>query len=311
MRWSYLEVTILQYRNYHLYIILSDYTKYMKSSHEGQSKKLRITRHTPAYWRVTFDNPPLNLLDPEVTYELRDLINQMEASKELKVVVFDSANPDFYMGHVDLIRAGEFSTEVGPTGLRILPDFLQRLARLSVISIASIRGRARGVGAEFVEGLDIRFGSREKMILGQIEVGSAVVPGGGGSVYLPSLVGRSRALEIIASSEDYDADNPERYGWINRAIPDEELDTFVDKFARRIAFFDKDALTEAKRLVNRASHLPDDSQLVAAEAAFFRLLARPETQTHISKLMARGLQQQGDFELRLGHYLGKSQSENQ
>jgi enoyl-CoA hydratase/carnithine racemase len=311
MRWSYLQVTILQYCNYHLYIILSDYTKYMKSSHEGHSKKLRITRHTPAYWRVTFDNPPLNLLDPEVTYELRDLINQMEASKELKVVVFDSANPEFYIGHVDLIRAGEFSTEVGPTGLRILPDFLQRLARLPVISIASIRGRARGVGAEFVEGLDIRFGSKEKMILGQIEVGSAVVPGGGGSVYLPLLVGRSRALEIIASSEDYDADIAERYGWINRAIPDAELDTFVDRFARRIALFNKEALTEAKRLVNRASRLPDDAPLAAAEAAFFRLLARPETQTHISKLMAMGLQQEGDFELRLGHYLGTSQSENQ
>jgi enoyl-CoA hydratase/carnithine racemase len=311
MRWSYLQVTILQHCNYHLYIILSDYTKYMKSSQDGHSKKLRIARHTPAYWRITFDNPPLNLLDPEVTYELRDLINQMEASKELKVVVFDSANPDFYIGHVDLIRAGEFSSEVGPTGLRILPDFLQRLALLPVISIASVRGRARGVGAEFVEGLDIRFGSREKMILGQIEVGSAVVPGGGGSVYLPSLVGRSRALEIIASSEDYDADIAERYGWINRAIPDAELDAFVDRFARRIASFDKEALAEAKRLVNRASRLPDDAQLAAAEAAFFRLLARPETQTHISKLMAMGLQQEGDFELRLGHYLGKSQVENQ
>lgn len=109
------------------------------------SMKLRVTHHTPAYWRVTFDNPPLNLLDPEVTYELRDLINQMEITNELKVIVFDSANPDFYIGHVDLIRAGEFSTDVGPTGLRILPDFLQRLAHLPVISIASIRGRARGV----------------------------------------------------------------------------------------------------------------------------------------------------------------------
>jgi enoyl-CoA hydratase/carnithine racemase len=283
----------------------------MNPSVEDRFKKLRITQHSPSYWRVTFDNPPLNLLDPEVTYELRDLMNQMETTKELKVVVFDSANPDFYIGHVDLIRAGEFSTDVGPTGLRILPDFLQRLAQLPVISIASIRGRARGVGAEFIEGLDIRFGSREKMILGQIEVGSAVVPGGGGSVYLPLIVGRSRALEIIASSEDYDADIAERYGWINRAIPDAELDAFVDKFARRIASFDKEALTEAKRLVNRTSRLADDAQLAAAEAAFFRLLARPETQTHISKLMKQGLQQQGDFELRLGHYLGKSQVENQ
>lgn len=268
------------------------------------SMKLRVTHHTPAYWRVTFDNPPLNLLDPEVTYELRDLINQMEITNELKVIVFDSANPDFYIGHVDLIRAGGFSTDVGPTGLRILPDFLQRLAHLPVISIASIRGRARGVGAEFVEGLDIRFGSKEKMILGQIEVGSAVVPGGGGSVYLPLLVVRARALEIIAGSDDYDADTAELYGWINRAIPDAELDDFVDRFARRIASFDKEVLTEAKRLVNRASRLPDDAQLVSAEAAFFRLLSRAETQARISKLVARGFQQHGDFELKLGHNLG-------
>lgn len=266
--------------------------------------KLRITRHSPAYWRATFDNPPLNLLDPEVAYELRELINQMETSKELKVIVFDSADPDFYIGHVDIIRAGEFPTDVDPTGLRILPDFLQRLAHLPVISIASIRGRARGIGAEFVEGLDIRFGSREKMILGQIEVGSALIPGSGGCVYLPLLVGRSRALEIIASSEDYDADTAERYGWINRAIPDAELDDFVDRFARRVSSFDKEALTEAKRQVNRASRLPDDAQLVAAGTAFVRMLTRPNTQARISKLMSRGLQQRGDFELRLGHYLG-------
>ena len=132
-------------------------------------KKLRITHHSPAYWRATFDNPPLNLLDPEVTYELRELIDQMETSKELKVIVFDSADPDFYIGQVDIVRAGEFPTYVDPTGLRILPDFLQRLALLPVVSIASILGRARGIGAEFVEGLDIRFGSREKMILKSIQ----------------------------------------------------------------------------------------------------------------------------------------------
>jgi enoyl-CoA hydratase/carnithine racemase len=266
--------------------------------------KIRITHHSPAYWRATFDNPPLNLFDPEVGLELRELINQMETSKELKVVVFDSADTDFYIGHVDIVRASEFPTAVDPTGLRILPDFLHRLAHLPVISIASIRGRARGIGAEFVEGLDIRFGSREKMILGQIEVGSALIPGSGGSVYLPILVGRSRALEIIAGSEDYDADTAERYGWINRAIPDAELDDFVDRFARRVSSYDKEALAEAKRLVNRASSLPDNEQLVAAGTAFVRMLTRPDTQERISNLMSRGLQQRGDLELRLGRYLG-------
>ena len=267
-------------------------------------KKLRITRHSPAYWRITFDNPPLNLMDPEIFHELRDLINQFEAANELKVVVFDSANPDFYIAHVDILRAAETATDVGPTGLRVLPDFMQRLSRLPVISIASIRGRARGIGAEFVEGLDIRFGSRERMILGQIEVGAALIPGSGGSVYLPLLVGRARALEIIASSEDYDADTAERYGWINRAIPDAELDDFVDRFARRIASFEKKALTEAKRLVNRSSLLPDDASLVAAGETFIRMLTWPETRSRLAKIVERGLQKTGDFELRLGHHLG-------
>jgi enoyl-CoA hydratase/carnithine racemase len=264
-------------------------------------KKLHITLHSPAYWRVTFDNPPLNLIDPDILHELRDLINQFEAANELKVVVFDSANQDFYIAHVDI---NQISPDVGPTGLRLLPDFMQRLSRLPVISIASIRGRARGIGAEFVEGLDIRFGSREKMILGQPEVGAALIPGGGGSVYLPLLVGRARALEIIASSEDYDADTAERYGWINRAIPDAELDDFVDKFARRIAFFEKKALTEAKRLVNRSSLLPDDARLAAAGETFIRMQTWPETRSRIAKIVERGFQKPGDFELRLGHHLG-------
>ena len=241
--------------NVHHCIIIIKYTQ------SFIMKKLHITRHSPAYWRVTFDNPPLNLIDPEVLHELQDLINQFEADSELKVVVFDSANPEFYIAHVDILRGGgRGPTDVGPTGLRILPDFMQCLSRFPVISIASIRGRARGIGAEFVEGLDIRFGSREKMILGQPEVGAALIPGTGGTVYLPLLVGRARALEIVAGSEDYDADTAERYGWINRAIPDAELDDFVDRFARRIASFEKKALIEAKRLVNRSSLLPDDAQ---------------------------------------------------
>jgi enoyl-CoA hydratase/carnithine racemase len=267
--------------------------------------KLLITRHSSAYWRITIDNPPLNLIDPEVLHELQGLINQFEADSELKVAVFDSANPEFYIAHVDILQGGgRGPTDVGPTGLRILSDFLQRLSRLPVITIASIRGRARGIGAEFVEGLDIRFGSREKMILGQPEVGAALIPGSGGTVYLPLLVGRARALEIIVGSEDYDADTAERYGWINRAIPDADLDDFVDRFARRIASFEKKALAEAKRLVNRSSLLPDDAHFVAAGETFLRMLTWPETRARIDNILKQGFQKPGDFELRLGHHIG-------
>jgi enoyl-CoA hydratase/carnithine racemase len=142
------------------------------------------------------------------------------------------------------------------------------------------------------------------MILGQPEVGAALIPGAGGTVYLPLLVGRARALEIIAGSENYDTETAERYGWINRAIPDAELDDFVDRLARRIASFEKKALTEAKRLVNQSSILPDDAHLVAAGETFLRMLTWPETQSRVAKILERGFQKPGDFELRLGHHLG-------
>jgi enoyl-CoA hydratase/carnithine racemase len=137
------------------------------------------------------------------------------------------------------------------------------------------------------------------MILGQIEVGSALIPGSGGTVYLPLLVGRARALEIIAGSEDYDADTAERYGWINRAIPDAELDDFVDRFARRIASFERKALTEAKRLVNQSSLLPYDAHLLAAGKTFIQMLTMPETRSRIAQTVEHGLQKPGDYELSL------------
>ena len=272
-----------------------------RSEKISTTEQIRLERRLPSYWRVTFDIPPLNIFGPKAIPQLNEIITAIETDQNVKVVVFDSANPDFYIAHVDI---SQISPDVGPTGLRLLPDFMQRLSRLPVISIASIRGRARGIGAEFVEGLDIRFGSREKMILGQPEVGAALIPGAGGSVYLPLLVGRARALEIIASSEDYDADTAERYGWINRAIPDAELDDFVDRFARRIASFEKKALIEAKRLVNRSSLLPDDARLAAAGETFLRMRTWPETRSRIAKILEQGFQKPGDFELRLGHHLG-------
>lgn len=268
--------------------------------------KLRITQHTPTFWRATFDNPPLNLLDPELLDELSALMDAMEASPTLVVVVFDSADPDFFMAHYDLLRADETSKALGATGLRLLPDFTTRLARLPVVSIASIRGRARGVGSEFALACDMRFGSRERLILAQPEVGLGVVPGGGGAERLPLAVGRSRALEIIVGSEDYDAETAERYGWINRALPDAELDAFVDRYARRVASFGKATIAAAKRLVNRASPKPDDAQLIASEDAFTRALDWPSTKARVAWSLGRGFQQRSAFELHMGPALAPS-----
>src|SRR6266566_8922754 len=201
---------------------------------------LRIIEETSAYWRVLFDHPPLNIVGVGMFEGLQDLLARMDASPSLRVVVFESANPDFYLAHFDLSEASlNLLKTAGPSGLPILMDTFVRLTKSPVVSIAKIRGRARGVGSEFVLACDMRFASREKAVLAQVEVGSGVHPGGGGTERLPALVGRGRALEIIIGSDDFDGETAERYGYVNRALQDSALDGFVDKFARRIATFDR------------------------------------------------------------------------
>src|SRR5207253_6143129 len=148
----------------------------------------------------------------------------------------------------------------GPAGLQPLPDMLVRLSRAPVVSIASIRGRATGVGSELALACDMRFASREKAILSQWEVGAALVPGGGPMARLPRLMGRGRALEVLLGADDVSGDLAERYGYVNRSLPDAQVDGFVDNLAKRVASFDKHAIAETKRLVNTAS-LPPDSEI--------------------------------------------------
>ncbi|MFE4424952.1 enoyl-CoA hydratase/isomerase family protein [Streptomyces sp. NPDC056817] len=181
-------------------------------------------------------------------------------------------------------------------------DALIRLSRHPVVSIAKIRGRARGVASEFVLACDMRFASHEKAVLGQPEVGSGVIPGGGGTERLPLLVGRGRALEITLGSDDIDADTAERYGYVNRALPDDELDAFVDTLARRIASFDRRPLEAAKNLVNNVSLPPLDRQL-EGRAVFAQALGWPETRKRMDVLFSRGMQTRGDLESDFGAHL--------
>jgi enoyl-CoA hydratase/carnithine racemase len=161
-----------------------------------------------------------------------------------------------------------------------------RLAHSEVLSIALIRGRVRGGGSEFTMACDIRFASREKAIFGQPEVGTGLIPGGGALQRLPLLVGRSRAIEIILGADDYDAETAERYGWINRAIPDAEFDSFVANYVRRILSFDKEVLTTAKKTINQHG-LPDPDQLQATQDVFFTTFEWPGTRERTPKLLAR------------------------
>ncbi|SFJ47948.1 Enoyl-CoA hydratase/carnithine racemase [Paenibacillus sp. UNC496MF] len=263
-----------------------------------------VNRKTPAYWRVTFHNPPINLLDPDTIYELLTLMDRFETDPELKVVVFDSADPDYFIAHYDMARAGEAQKTPSASDLPAWFDFTTRLAKSSVVSIAEIRGRARGIGSEFALACDMRFASREKAVFGQPEVAVGVVPGGGGNEMLARLAGRARALEIVLGADDYDAGTAERYGWINRALPDAELTGFVDNLAHRIASFDSRTLSEAKRLLNRAG-LPDAPELIESRTAFLSLAVTESTRETLTKAIAQGLGRAGGFELDLGARLGR------
>src|SRR6266853_2088807 len=211
-----------------------------KTDLTATNRQIRLTRRSPAYWRVTINHPPLNIFGPDTIPQLNEIITAIETDAELKVVVFDSAIEGFFMTHYDFLAKIEDTTSLppGPTGLQPLPDMLVRLSRASVVSIASIRGRATGVGSELALACDMRFASREKAILSHFEVGAGIVPGGGPMAQLTRLMGRGRALEVILSANDIPGDVAELYGYVNRSLPDVDLDGFVDALATRIASFD-------------------------------------------------------------------------
>ena len=267
--------------------------------------QIHLTRRSPAYWRVTFNNPPINVMGPEMVREFQKIIEALESDEQVRVVVFDSAVEDYFLNHSDFTARLEDLTSMpaGASGLPPWPDFLVRLTRLPVASIALIRGRATGNGSEILLACDMSFASREKAIISQWEVGVGMVAGGGPMARLPQLIGRNRALEVLLSSEDIRADQAEAYGYINRALPDDELDAYVEALATRIAGFDKWAIANTKRLVNTS--LPPDVELGAGWDACIASLGRPAAQNRIKALMARGFHKPGDVENRLGYHLGQ------
>jgi enoyl-CoA hydratase/carnithine racemase len=268
--------------------------------------RILLTRRSPTYWRVTFDLPPLNIFGPAAIPQLDEIVTALETDEEVRVVVFDSAVDGFFLTHYDFTAKLEDTTRIppGPTGLQALPDMLARVSRAPVVSIASIRGRATGVGSELALASDMRFASRETAVLSQWEVGAGLVPGGGPMARLPRLIGRGRALEVLLGADDIDGELAERYGYVNRALPDAELDAFVDALATRIASFDKQAIAETKRLVD-VNSLPPDAEIVPEWEAFLAALGRPAAQERIRMLFERGFHEPGDVETRLGYHVGK------
>ena len=254
-------------------------------------------RTHPGLWTITFSNPPINMFVPTTIVELGALMTDLEADPSVKVVVFQSANPDFFIAHLDVVKAAE-----RPEVLGLWRDFVLRLSSTPVVSIAKIRGRTRGIGNEFVLACDMRFASRQNALFGNPEVGTGLIPGGGALEWLPRLVGRSRALEIVLSADDFDADIAERYGWVNRALDDDGLNSFVDTLVRRLASFDREVLAAAKAQINRFG-TPTATELQSSNDMIFPMLTWSSAQARFAKIRNIGYGVRSDFELNFGRYL--------
>jgi enoyl-CoA hydratase/carnithine racemase len=271
---------------------------------------LKVDRRRPSYWRITFDHPPINTITATTVAELAELVGLIEEDPDLNVVVFDSANPDFYLAHYDVENdpGKTAALGAGPTGLPAWLDLLARLSRASAVSIASIRGRARGAGSEFILACDMRFASRENTLLGQFEVAIGLVPGGNPMARLSRLTGRGRALEILLVADDLDGARAEQFGYVNRAIADGQRDAEVEMMASRIASFDHDAIGRTKSYVDQVT-LPPDSELAPATADFRELFARPAQQAQWARLQELGLNTASDIERSLGRRVIESLSD--
>ena len=264
---------------------------------------IHLERTSPQVAKITFINPPVNLIVAETVIRLAEIVAELETDPDIQVVVFDSGVPDFFYNHFDLAAAAEFPAPDSADAVPVWTDIVLKLTKAPYITIGLIRGRTRGGGNELALAFDLLYASRENALFGQPEVGSGLLPGGGGTERLPRAIGRSRALEVILTSADYDADTAERWGWITRAIPDNELDSYVDAIVSRLASFDRTTLASAKAMINRAV-LPPDSDLITAYGEFANSLTLPGFLIRAAGTEAIVAQAGIDFEYRLGDYIG-------
>jgi len=267
---------------------------------EFRPEQFTLTVESPTFWRVNFTNPPVNVIGPKMLKELKELLTELETDPGVNVVVFESSNPDYFLAHYDLVaNPADAEALPSPTGFAAWPDVLVRMSKLPAVTVSAIRGRARGAGSEFVLATDIRFASREKAILGQMEVGFSAVAGGGAQARLSPLVGRARSFEIMLGGLDFDGDLAERYGYVNRAIPDAEFDEFVTSWAVRVSNWDPRVIRELKTAIN-ATTLPADALFPPQSDAFWAAAAHPTFQAVKNALVEQGLQTESDVELNLG-----------
>ncbi|WP_187805985.1 enoyl-CoA hydratase/isomerase family protein [Aquipseudomonas alcaligenes] len=271
---------------------MSKYQSFTREDHEGVAM-------------VRFNHPPINLVDRTMVIDLLHLAKELENDSQTKVVIFRSDNQDFFLAHYD--QGGQLDAPpmvLPPNSTSPLSGLLSRFSRLPQVTIGELRGRARGAGSEFLLALDMRFADRETAVLGQPEIGVGLFPGAGGTVRLTQMLGRGRALEVCLGGEDFDADTAERYGWINRALPGEQLSSFCEALAHRIVGFPASGIANTKAVVERVSRA-DDAALVDESQRFVADMHARETVDRVRWMLAQGGQTQGVMELELGDLLGR------
>jgi len=264
---------------------------------------LKLRKDGPVLF-VEISAPPMNLLGPPLVRDLASLIEQTEVGDTVKVLVFTSGDPDYFISHVDVTKIGEYRDATAKlTGEASLGLLFRYLSTSRLVTIAQIEGRVRGAGSEFVLACDMSFAAREKAIFGQPEAGFGLIPGAGGIQHLTRMMGRARSLEVILSAEDYDAALAERYGWINRALLSRELGDFVASLAHRIARLPAAGLVAVKDRVN-AIALPSADEFRRDGNLFLELARSPEVQGRIKNAVPRGFQTR-DGELELARLVGE------
>lgn len=259
--------------------------------------KIRVNRGVAF---VTIDNPPVNLITIELVMELDMFAKEVANDEKVRVIVFDSADPDFFLAHFDVSVLAELPDEPPPkpTELHEMNKICEAFRTMPKVSIAKIEGIARGGGSEFVLSLDMRFGAIGKAILGQPEVLVGIIPGGGGTQRLPRLMGRSRAMEAVLSGYDFSAELAERYGYINRAFPPKELNSFVKALANRIASLPAETIAIAKKAVLTAEELPIVEGLLEETYLFNQAVALPAAKERMNRMLEMGGQSR---EMELGN----------
>lgn len=257
-----------------------------------QDLKLLKTRLDRGVLFVTIDNPPINLFDIQLMQEMNQIGKEIEADEEVRVVVFDSANPDFFIAHADINAILSLPTQAPPKSdkLGFFHAMVDRFRTMPKATIGKIEGRARGGGSEFLLSLDMRFAALGRAVLCQPEVALGILPGGSGTQRLPRLVGRGRALEVVLGCDDFTADLAERYGYVNRALPQDELGPFVDELAYRIASFPAEAIALAKESVNNAAEIGTVEGLLEEAHLFNRLAASEASRRLMRRFLELGAQ---------------------